>query len=416
RRTELISYAPGYPILLAAGYQLFGHNYSNVQLAQSIVNSLTCVLLFFVSGELLGWRAAAVAGLLTSIVHSVAYYSIFVTPESLCPLPILLAFYVLARERLGSGRSFVPYVLAGALLGAAVWLRPNSLLLAVFLWASFLLKQRPFALAFWRGAVLTAACIIVVAPITVRNYVLYHRFVPVTINLGIVMWEGIGEARGGERFGAVKTDVEVGHQDAEIYHNPEYTFWASPDGIDRDHDRVRRSLSVIVRHPVWYLGVMLSRMRGMLNYAGQAPMVYKRSLGVAPQREGGTIAPVAQQARNVWLASDKRALIPGETLAFLRLPVRILQRFTKDTLPWVILIGMVAAFLLSPNRWILISVTPIYYLICQSAMHTEFRYSLPMHYFLFIFAGTGWILVARGAYSVWVRFTGHRVLKQTERT
>ncbi|MGH9760179.1 MAG: ArnT family glycosyltransferase, partial [Blastocatellia bacterium] len=351
--TDLLSYTPGYPILLAAEYKVLGHNYSNVQFVQSIVNSLTCVLLFFVCGNLLSWRAGAVAGMLAAIVHAVAYYSVFITPDSLCALPILLAFYVLARVRLSTGRSYGPFVLAGALLGSAVWLRPNSLLLAVFLWAAILLVRRPLSLAFWRGAVLTASCLLVVAPITVRNYLLYHRFVPVSINLGIVLWEGIGEAPGGRQFGAVKTDVEVGEQDAEIYNNPGYIYWASPDGIDRDRDRVRRSLGVIRRHPIWYTGVALSRMRSMLNYAGQAPMVLRTPAGGSTQISTALIPPVALQAKEAWNSSSKWALAPGRDIAILRRPIRLLQRLAKETLLPVILIGAAVVFLLSRPRWIL---------------------------------------------------------------
>jgi hypothetical protein len=36
---------------------------------------------------------------------------------------------------------------------------------------------------------------------------------------------------------------------------------------------------------------------------------------------------------------------------------------------------------------------PAYYLLFQSLVHTEFRYTMPMHYFLFVFAAIGWVLL-----------------------
>jgi hypothetical protein len=44
------------------------------------------------------------------------------------------------------------------------------------------------------------------------------------------------------------------------------------------------------------------------------------------------------------------------------------------------------------RRWralALLLVVPIYYMCVQSALWTEFRYTLPMYYFLFILAAVG---------------------------
>ena len=46
-----------------------------------------------------------------------------------------------------------------------------------------------------------------------------------------------------------------------------------PDGIRRDRERTRESLAFIRQHPVWYFGVMLGRMWGMLKVAGD-PVPY----------------------------------------------------------------------------------------------------------------------------------------------
>jgi len=48
---------------------------------------------------------------------------------------------------------------------------------------------------------------------------------------------------------------------------------------------------------------------------------------------------------------------------------------------------------LAPRRTLLLMAVPIYYLLVQSTMHLEFRYTLPMHYFLFVLAATVWVLI-----------------------
>jgi len=42
---------------------------------------------------------------------------------------------------------------------------------------------------------------------------------------------------------------------------------------------------------------------------------------------------------------------------------------------------------------LLILTVPLYYFLFQSAMHTEFRYTLPMQYFVFVFAAIVWVML-----------------------
>jgi hypothetical protein len=62
------------------------------------------------------------------------------------------------------------------------------------------------------------------------------------------------------------------------------------------------------------------------------------------------------------------------------------------------------AFALSPRRALLIGLAPLYYFIFQAVLHTEFRYTLPLHHFMFIFAAIGWVvsgyLMWRGAVAI----------------
>jgi hypothetical protein len=45
------------------------------------------------------------------------------------------------------------------------------------------------------------------------------------------------------------------------------------------------------------------------------------------------------------------------------------------------------------RRGVFLLVVPLYHLLSQSLMHTEFRYGLAIHYFLFVFAGTVWVMI-----------------------
>jgi hypothetical protein len=61
-----------------------------------------------------------------------------------------------------------------------------------------------------------------------------------------------------------------------------------------------------------------------------------------------------------------------------------------------VVIGLATMAAASWRRTLFISMVPLYYLLFQSFVHTEFRYTLPMQYFAFLFAGVGWVLTVAG--------------------
>lgn len=406
--TRLLVHAPGYSIYLAAIYSLLGESYFNVQLIQNILNSLSAVLIFLIAGNMLTWPVGMVTGLLAALSHHFSYYSNFILPDSICSLPLLIAVYLLVVTGRGRRRAWWIYALAGVMIGLSIWLRPNTLMMGPFLAALLVMISARKAQTAKRAWVVAIAPFLVIAPVTIRNYIIFGEFVPISANTGIVLWEGIADG-GGERFGAVGDDKKVADQEAILYGDLRYAeSWATPDGIKRDRDRIRRSLGVIVKHPLWFAGAMLWRMGEMFKYSAQAPLVFKSTdtrlieagEAVRQAKNGdGDKNPNRREKPSARRASRLRALAYGESISWPRPVVRASQRIAKESLLLFILVGAAALLLLSARRWLYIMMLPLYYMLVQSLMHTEFRYTLPMQYFIFIFAAAGWVLAGR---AIWV--------------
>src|SRR6185295_2988652 len=131
---------------------------------------------------------ATIAGLLSALSPHLAYYSLSLSPETVAALPILLAVYFIIkaykRPRLWL------LAAAGVAIGLSCWLRANALLLAPFLLLAIpVLFERGKRLRY--GAALVGVTILVIAPITIRNWVLYHHFIPLSLGAGITLIEGI---------------------------------------------------------------------------------------------------------------------------------------------------------------------------------------------------------------------------------
>ncbi len=398
-RTGWLAQAPGYSVFLSGIYSITGIDFFRVQVIQNGVNSLSPILIFLIAGSLLSWRVGVVSGLLSAVSHQLSHISNFILPDSVAALPLLAAVYVVVLLRPSGRNSFWLYILAGVMIGLAAWLRSQLMLIGPFLILILVVISIRRMSVLKRGAVMALVSFLVIAPITIKNYIVYGEFVPINIGAGIVLWEGIADASG-DRFGAVAYDDEVARQEAIIYNNPHYAgMWSMPDGIMRDRDRVKKSLAIIVRHPFWYAGVMLDRCNEMVKYTAHAPLVYKQS-------QTGSLQPV-EPVKPQWesVAADSSVPAFALKLGWMRAVIRPLQRVTKEAMRVFVMIGVVIMFLAAWRRALFLFAVPLYYFIFQSFMHTEFRYTLPMQYFLFVFAAVVWVLLGALAWRGIKRLT-----------
>ena len=252
-----MEHPPGYPILLAGIFKIFGDSDSAIEFVQIICDAVAAVIVLLIALELLTPAVALIAGLLTALSPQFAYYSVLLLPDSLSVLPVLLALYLIVRAR--RHPVLLNFAAAGALVGLSCWLRANALLLAPFLAAVILLvvergKRLRSAAAIMFGAVL------LIAPITIKNAIVFHHFIPLSLGAGQTLLEGIAEYDEEGRFNIPKTDLGIMRQEAEWNHRPEYALVLfGPDGIQRDRMRIARGLGVIGTHPMWFLGVMSKR-------------------------------------------------------------------------------------------------------------------------------------------------------------
>ena len=221
------------------------------------------------------------------------------------------------------------------------------------------------------GSAVVLGTVVTISPIVIRNYLVFPDFTPTGGTIGANLWEGLGETELGRSHGFAISDEAMDEQErikmglpADF---PLEAMW--PDGIKRERERTRESLAFIKQHPVWYAGVMLHRMWGMLKIAG-APLPYFGTSGInvtspkclSPARQGGLLA-IAVNALGMWQSVTRYALLP---------------------------LAAIGCWLAARRDWLISSLlfaTIIYYLVPGTIAHTEIRYVLSLHWLLQIFAG-----------------------------
>ncbi|HEX5736059.1 MAG TPA: glycosyltransferase family 39 protein [Blastocatellia bacterium] len=313
----MIVHPPGYSILMAALFSLFGESEWLMRLVRVILTSAGAVIIVLIAAELFPRGVAVLSGLLAAISPHLAYYSIWHSPDSLAPLPILLAIFFLIRA--WKRPRLRTLLAAGAMVGLSCWLRSNALLLAPFLGlAALMLVERGKRLKY--SAAILLATVAVIAPITIRNWILYGSFIPLSLGAGITLVEGIAEYDYDNRFNLPVMDNDVQLEEARRLNRPDYRHNPfSPDGVERDRARFKRAAGIIRDNPSWFSTVLLRRMRFMLRYNDFDPQDRPFNTTIAPtvaaRPNFGHRLADADGLGPVWSATPPEMIVTGELLS-----------------------------------------------------------------------------------------------------
>lgn len=373
-RTDLAQYPPAFPALVALIYRVTGEAsaYSTQIVLWLLDLLLSPLLICGIAFTAFGWRAAIASGFLVGLSALFALYAAYPSADVPATWFVLGGNWLLV---LALRRKDVWLTLAaGVALGIACWLRVNPLYLCVF-WAIaiFVLVQGRWLLKLKLGAAVLVGTVVVIAPIVIRNYVVFPDFTPTGGTIGVNLWEGLGETELGRQHGFLLGDDKMLEVERARMGRPgdttiEIQF---PDGIRRDKERTRESLTFIRQHPIWYGSVMVGRMWGMLKVAGD-PVPYTGVSGINVTSE--KCLPDRWQHGVLAFGVNVLGMIQS-VVRYLFLPLVALGLYVATRTDWRLTFLMLA--------------TILYYLGPGTAAHTEIRYVLPMHGLLIVFASVG---------------------------
>jgi len=185
---------PLYPFLLALIFKLAGP-YSTVSLCvaealNAVFAALTGVLILHIGARSFHAAAGIVAAWVWAVWQYEAVVSIRVWESSLSGLLLIVSlWWLLKLTNFPPPANWLGFGVLAGISGLT-----NTALLAVF--PCFLLwlwikgrKQRVASYRLYVGAS-ALACLLTLAPWTARNYLRFHRWIPVRDNFGFELWQG----------------------------------------------------------------------------------------------------------------------------------------------------------------------------------------------------------------------------------
>ena len=181
------SYAPPfYPFFLSLIYRLFGHSYTAVRIVQSIIGSFSCVLIFLIGKKVYSITAGILSALIFVFYLPFVKSSELLLTESLSIfLLLLIVFYLL---RIQESMRNKDCVILGMLLGLALLTKPAVIFLPFFIIPVFIYLRGRRSLQLLKYLLVLLFFSMTVLPWVVRNYIIFHTFIPVSSHGGITFY------------------------------------------------------------------------------------------------------------------------------------------------------------------------------------------------------------------------------------
>jgi len=198
--------APAYPLLVAATFKLFGVFTAGAFFACVALNilfsSAACVPIFFAGKRIGGLGVAAGAAWLWAVFPSGVMMPFeWIWDTSLSALLVVMILW--ATLELEESEGWFEFGAYGVLWGLALMTNPALGVVLPFLLGWVALRGSGESSLWWKRAALAAGvAVLCCVPWTIRNYVAFHRFIPVRSNLPFELWLGNNDifdeyARGG---------------------------------------------------------------------------------------------------------------------------------------------------------------------------------------------------------------------------
>ena len=244
---------PVYSYLLAGIFKIFGIETTASVLAalslNSLFSALTCIPVFLFSRQAFGDRVAKWAGWGWAFSPYGVYYGAD-WAWSTCLVTLELAWLFLFAWRLEKSSRTRDWILFGILGGFSALTEP-VVLSVVPLLGLWTLYRRYHQRLPWKVPTFAAAlsALAILSPWLIRNYELFHRFIPVRSGFGLELY--IGNNGYSQRW--VNSNLHPNHNDAELSefeHVGEIAYM--------DH-KLHQAKAYIRSHPGWFAWMTLRR-------------------------------------------------------------------------------------------------------------------------------------------------------------
>ena len=187
---------PGYYYFLAGVYAVAGHRYVAVRMVQAVLDTITCLLVYLLGKEVFGEAAGLLAAALAAVYPPLIFYTGVLLTESLTAFLLTGATWMLVRS-VGADwrRSQIRRLVGGMLMGLAIITRSVLLITVplVLFWLIVIAEGwLGWSTVVRRALYMLVPIMLLIAPITIRNYQIHGKLILISTNGGVNFFLGHG--------------------------------------------------------------------------------------------------------------------------------------------------------------------------------------------------------------------------------
>lgn len=156
----------------------------------SLFDSITIIPVFLIAYRTFGQKVALWSAWTWALFPYAIYWAIHTNWDT-CLSTMVMTFAFWLTLEVGSGASWKKWLWFGSIWGISALSNTATLAFLPFAAAWILWRRRDeFAAALARGIVAAAICVAIMTPWLVRDYVAFHKFIPIRGNFGLELYIG----------------------------------------------------------------------------------------------------------------------------------------------------------------------------------------------------------------------------------
>jgi len=176
-----------YPAYLAAVYAVIGYHPLAARLFQAAVGGMLICLLIYLIGRRVRDEVTGLVGAgLAAVYGYFIYYSVALMTETFFIVAVLLSLHLSLEIK--EQPTLRRWIGLGVILGLATLLRQTILIFVPFLLLWLFWELKKTNVRWWYFAVPVIVMILLIAPWTIRNYAVFHQFLPLNSNAGYALY------------------------------------------------------------------------------------------------------------------------------------------------------------------------------------------------------------------------------------
>ena len=196
---RLLDISPFYLLINLLSYYFYGTNWEALVIIQILIGSLNCILVLLIGEKIFNRTVGVIAAVIIMLYGNLTLIDLTLEPEAILIFlnSLIILISIKAKEASNSKKQSWLWFITGLLIGLSAITKPNSLLVlvGVLVWTWLTLKNKTLWIK--SASLLLLGTTILIAPVTIRNYVKFNDFVLVTADGGKVFYHGNGpEANG----------------------------------------------------------------------------------------------------------------------------------------------------------------------------------------------------------------------------